>query len=107
MQPIKQLRHIISELANEEHYLFSLNDLRGACPGQTQGDTDKFLALLDERKQILLTVSDVKLNFIWEMRRFLPPQVVSDTIENDLFWEYLIDLIYTECDHVIHKLEKA
>ena len=64
MQPIKQLRHIISELANEEHYLFSLNDLRGACPGQTQGDTDKFLALLDERKQILLTVPDVKLKFI-------------------------------------------
>jgi len=37
MQPIKQLNHIISELANEEHYLFSLNDLRGACPGQTHG----------------------------------------------------------------------
>ncbi len=37
MQPIKQLNHIISELANEEHYLFSLNDLRGASPEQTQG----------------------------------------------------------------------
>ncbi len=107
MQPIKQLHHIISELANEEHYLFSLNDLRGACPGQTQGDTDKFLALLDERKQILLNVSDVKLNFIGEKRRFLPPQVASGTIENDLFWEYLTDLIHIECDHIIHKLEEA
>ena len=41
------------------------------------------------------------------MRRFLPPQVASGTIENDLFWEYLTDLIHTECDHIIHKLEKA
>ena len=46
-------------------------------------------------------------NFIWEMRRFLPPQVVSDTIENGAFWEYLTDLIRTECDHVIHKLAKS
>jgi hypothetical protein len=37
MQPIKQLNHIISELADEEHYLFSLSDLRGATPEQTQG----------------------------------------------------------------------
>ena len=37
MQPIKQLHHIISKLANKEHYLFSLNDLRGASPEQTQG----------------------------------------------------------------------
>jgi len=41
------------------------------------------------------------------LRRFLPPQIVSGTIENDSFWEYLTDLIYTECNHVIHKLEKA
>jgi predicted nucleotidyltransferase component of viral defense system len=69
-------------------------------------DTDKFIALLDARKQILQNVPDANSNFIWEMRRFLPPQVVSDTIENDAFWEYLTDLIRTECDHVIHKLAK-
>lgn len=34
MQPVKRLNHIISELANEDHYLFSLNDLRGASPEQ-------------------------------------------------------------------------
>ncbi len=70
-------------------------------------DTDKFIALLDARKQILLNVPDANSNFIWEMRRFLPPQVVSGTIENDAFWEYLTDLIRTECDHVIHKLAKS
>ena len=69
-------------------------------------DTDNFLALLDERKQISLNLPDANSNFIWEMRRFLPPQVVSDTIENDIFWEYLTDLIRTECDLVIHKLPK-
>ncbi len=37
MQPVKQLNHIITELADEEHYLFSLSDLRGAIPGQTRG----------------------------------------------------------------------
>jgi len=37
MQPIKHLNHIISELADEKHYLFSLGDLRGAIPGQTWG----------------------------------------------------------------------
>jgi len=67
-------------------------------------DTDQFLALLDARRQILLNVPDANSNFIWEMRRFLPPQVVSGTIENDLFWEYLTDLIHAECDHVIHRL---
>ena len=37
MQPIKQLAKILAELANEEHYLFSLADLKGAMPEQSQG----------------------------------------------------------------------
>ncbi len=37
MQPIKQLNHIISELADADHYLFSLSDLRGATAEQTSG----------------------------------------------------------------------
>jgi len=40
-----------------------------------------------------------------EERLALP--VVSDTIENDAFWEYLTNLIRTECDHVIHTLAKS
>ena len=69
-----------------------------------QCDTDKFIALLDDRKQALLREPEANSNFIWEMRRFLPPQVVSSTVENEAFWEYLTDLIRTECDHVIHEL---
>lgn len=37
MQPIKQLTKILSELADNEHYLFSLADLKGAMPEQSQG----------------------------------------------------------------------
>ena len=35
MQPIKQLSQILEQLASEEHYLFSLSDLRGALPGHS------------------------------------------------------------------------
>lgn len=37
MQPIKQLAKILAELADEEHYLFTLADLKGAMPEQSQG----------------------------------------------------------------------
>ncbi len=68
---------------------------------------ENFLVLLDDRKQTLLGAPDANSNFIWEMRRFLPPQVVSGTVETEEFWEYLIDLIGVECDHVIHHLAKV
>ncbi|MEA3241637.1 MAG: nucleotidyl transferase AbiEii/AbiGii toxin family protein, partial [Pseudomonadota bacterium] len=72
-----------------------------------RSNIDKFITLLDERKQTLLSAPDANSNFIWEMRRFLPPQVVSGMVENEAFWEYLIDLIRTECDQVIHHLAKV
>jgi len=72
-----------------------------------QCNIENFLALLDDRKQTLLGVPDANSNFIWEMRRFLPPQVVSGTVETEEFWEYLMDLIGVECDHVIHHLAKV
>lgn len=37
MHAIKQFKNIISELADEEHFMFSLGDLRGINPGQTKG----------------------------------------------------------------------
>ncbi len=37
MQPIKQLRQVLVKLADSEHCLFSLTDLQGALPGQSQG----------------------------------------------------------------------
>ena len=35
MQPIKQLSHVLAELADAEHYLFSVHDLSAALVGQT------------------------------------------------------------------------
>jgi hypothetical protein len=37
MQPIKQLAKILAGLADDEHYLFSFVDLKGAMPEQSQG----------------------------------------------------------------------
>ncbi|WP_299984022.1 type IV toxin-antitoxin system AbiEi family antitoxin domain-containing protein [Desulfobacula sp.] len=36
MQAIRQLKHVISNLADDEHFLFSTGDLRGINPGQTK-----------------------------------------------------------------------
>ncbi|WP_298435356.1 type IV toxin-antitoxin system AbiEi family antitoxin domain-containing protein [Geobacter sp.] len=53
MQPVKQLMHILAQLADDEHYLFSLSDLQGALPGQSQG---AFRALVSRaEKEGLLT----------------------------------------------------
>jgi len=32
-------------------------------------------------------------DFVFEMRRFLPSSVVSDTVNHEYFWTYLLDLI--------------
>jgi hypothetical protein len=37
MQPIKKLTRILELLADEEHYLFTLDDLHGALPEMTRG----------------------------------------------------------------------
>jgi len=68
---------------------------------------NKFIELLTDRQESLKSSSDAKANFIWEMRRFLPSQIISSTIEKDQFWNYLTDLVQTECMHIIHRLQKA
>lgn len=37
MQPIRQLAQVLENLADGEHYLFTLTDLRGVFPGYTRG----------------------------------------------------------------------
>ena len=68
---------------------------------------NKFIELLTDRQESLKSSSDAKANFTWEMRRFLPSQIISSTIEKDQFWSYLTDLVQTECMHIIHRLQKA
>lgn len=37
MRPIKQLALVLADLADDEHYLFTLDDLQGAFPGHSPG----------------------------------------------------------------------
>ncbi|MBC7962823.1 MAG: nucleotidyl transferase AbiEii/AbiGii toxin family protein [Steroidobacteraceae bacterium] len=64
----------------------------------------EFLNLMIERKRQLRNDPDVRSAFIKEMKRFLPVQIVAQTVENEDFWEYLADLVETECDKVIYSL---
>ena len=63
-----------------------------------------FLELLKQRRDLLTDDSTTKKRFIHEMRRFLPPQTVSETVENPEFWRYLSNLIHSECNLVISLL---
>ena len=44
MQPMKELARLFEQLASAEHYLFSLDDLRGALPGTNPGSFKALLA---------------------------------------------------------------
>ena len=63
-----------------------------------------FLALLDERNHLLDGSPQVREGFIQEMRRFLPPEVVSTTVANEEFWIYLVNLIHEESRLIIERL---
>ena len=63
-----------------------------------------FLKLIEERNRQLHDEPAIRKGFIYEMRRFLPPQVVSGTVENEEFWIYLTDLLQTECGLVTQAL---
>lgn len=49
MQPIRQLEQTLEHLANEEHHLFALDDLRGALPGYTPGAFRALVARAEKR----------------------------------------------------------
>lgn len=67
--------------------------------------TAEFLELLEERKQLLGEFA-VRTDFIREMSRFLPPQVVANTVAKEPFWGYLARLIGVECDAVIQSMKQ-
>jgi len=65
---------------------------------------DEYLRLLSERTALLRSDPAVRSAFIHEMKRFLPPKTVSQTVENMEFWEYLTSVIETESNQVIRFL---
>ena len=69
-----------------------------------QCNVSEFLDLIEERNRQLRDEPKRQREFIHEMRRFLPPQVVSGTVENKEFWTYLTNLLQTECVRVMQAL---
>lgn len=52
-----------------------------------------FITLLEARLTALGAQSEIRAEFMKEMRRFLPASIVRDTIERDSFWVYLTRVI--------------
>jgi predicted nucleotidyltransferase component of viral defense system len=66
--------------------------------------TGDFVELLDMRMRSLKENPVIQKDFIHEMRRFLPPQVISRTVEKEEFWVYLVDLVHREGVRVMRSL---
>lgn len=60
----------------------------------------QFCHLLDDRRTKLQHDPAYRIDFIKEMRRFLPVRTCSETIAKEEYWVYLTDLIGVECDRV-------
>lgn len=70
-------------------------------------DIRNFLELIKERNRQLDDDPTIRKSFIFEMRRFLSPQVVNETVENEEFWIYLKNLFHTKCELVIQGLSNT
>ena len=60
-------------------------------------DVQRFLGLLAERRQALLSEPRLYDDFRAEMRRFLPAAVVAETVEQPAFWSYLTAMVSEQC----------
>lgn len=67
---------------------------------------EQFITQMDQRMQQLLTDDGVRVDFLHEMRRFLPPDVVTRTVENPAFWDYLRNTLEEECQRVMRFLRQ-
>ena len=70
-------------------------------------DIRDFLELIKERNRQLDDDPTIRKSFIFEMRRFLSPQVVNETVENEEFWIYLKNLFHTKCELVVQGLSNT
>ena len=68
-------------------------------------DVDGFLEELNKRSNQLRHDMQMHQDFIFEMRRFLPLNVVESTVENPDFWSVLTDNIQRGCDKINRAME--
>ncbi|WP_342244728.1 nucleotidyl transferase AbiEii/AbiGii toxin family protein [Pseudomonas sp. OTU5201] len=64
---------------------------------------DDFLRKGAERVNAVLTERPVKVDFRNEMRRFLPAEMVAQTVDNERFWDYLAN----EIDLLVRRAESS
>jgi len=69
--------------------------------------TSEFIDLLDERITKIQLNPSSQVDFVQEMRRFLPALVVVETVDKDDFWAYLTSVVCAECDLVTQSLRNA
>ena len=67
-------------------------------------DVNSFIAELQKRTHQLKQNEQMRQNFIFEMRRFLPISLVDSTIENPNFWTVLTDSIQRGSDEIIQAM---
>ena len=60
-----------------------------------------FLSRLKERITLLTSEPACRKDFLAEMQRFLPPEVVAETLEQEAFWSFLVDLVANTCAQVV------
>lgn len=68
-------------------------------------DLAGFLKQLQERQTLLQAEPAGRKDFLTEMRRFLPPAVVGESLEQEAFWTYLVNVIADECGRVRREVE--
>ncbi len=68
-------------------------------------EASEFVALLGERVDRLSSIPALREDFMAEMRRFLPPRLVTQTVNQPDFWSYLTELVRAECEAVLRSLE--
>jgi len=65
----------------------------------------EFMTLLGQRLDSLQRDPELRTEFVREMKRFLPPRVVAETIEKEAFWDYLVNVVVTEGEAVMKAME--
>ena len=64
-----------------------------------------FIKKLLKRKQELVETQALEAAFKQEMRRFLPADIVNNTIDNEVFWDYIKQVVSEASDDVIAQLK--
>lgn len=66
---------------------------------------DVFAGQLKDRVKQIRENAEVRDGFIYEMRRFLPQDIVRGTVERNDFWSYLVDVVDNQSKAVLNAID--